>query len=82
MPDTKEECIWLRHCEEDQCTTDPIQGEVEGSLPDWLSGVLYRTGPGVHRYGREEVRHAFDAGAIMHAIEVRINLKGIYEFMY
>ena len=67
-----DECVWSRHCTEDECTVDPIEGTIEGSIPNWLSGVLYRTGPGVHKHGEQEVLHAFDASAIMHAVEVRL----------
>eukprot|EP00095_Tigriopus_kingsejongensis_P002424 maker-scaffold386_size188734-snap-gene-0.22 protein:Tk02424 transcript:maker-scaffold386_size188734-snap-gene-0.22-mRNA-1 annotation:"-carotene -monooxygenase-like" len=63
---------FTRHCEPSQVTEEPIASESRfGQVPDWLSGVLYRTGPGVQKFGEEQYKHAFDAIAILHAFEIR-----------
>jgi beta-carotene 15,15'-monooxygenase len=41
--------------------------DVEGTLPDWLSGTLVRNGPGSFRTGPEEVDHWFDGLAMLRA---------------
>ena len=62
----------MRHCDPEDCTIEAIEpSSVSGQIPEWLSGVLYRTGPGVQRYGNETFDHAFDGNAILHAFEVR-----------
>ncbi|MFB6282127.1 MAG: carotenoid oxygenase family protein [Haloferacaceae archaeon] len=38
---------------------------VEGTLPDWLSGVLIRNGPGAFSAGGERVDHWFDGLAML-----------------
>ena len=61
--------VWIRSCPPEDCTVDPVEGDVtEGSIPEWLSGVLYRTGSGYYLQG---VKHIFDGMAILHAIEMK-----------
>lgn len=68
----EKDVFWARHCDPGSCTSDPIEPESStGKLPDWLSGVLYRTGPGVQKFGEDHYRHAFDGIAILHAVEIR-----------
>jgi torulene dioxygenase len=45
----------------------PVQLPIHGSLPSWLSGTLYRTGPGTYQVkteknkkGYHDVQHWFD----------------------
>lgn len=45
----------------------PVQIPIQGSLPPWLSGALYRTGPGTfsvktskNKRGVHDVAHWFD----------------------
>ncbi|XP_059084568.1 carotenoid isomerooxygenase-like [Tigriopus californicus] len=64
--------LWARHCDPKLCSTDPIAAEsTSGTLPEWLSGVLYRTGPGVRKFGKDQYLHAMDGLAIIHAVEIR-----------
>lgn len=64
--------LWARHCDPDLCTIDPIPGHAHsGTLPNWLSGVLYRTGPGVRKFGKDQYLHAMDGLAIIHAVEIQ-----------
>jgi len=51
----------------------PLEGEfeldalpVEGSLPTWLRGTLFRNGPGAWEAGRDRMRHWFDGLAMLH----------------
>ncbi|MFB6304802.1 MAG: carotenoid oxygenase family protein [Haloferacaceae archaeon] len=40
--------------------------DVEGELPDWLSGVLIRNGPGAFGFDGDAVDHWFDGLAMLH----------------
>jgi carotenoid cleavage dioxygenase-like enzyme len=51
----------------------PLGGEytldtlpVEGNLPTWLNGTLFRNGPGTWEAGRDRMRHWFDGLAMLH----------------
>ena len=39
---------------------------VEGSVPDWLVGMLLRNGPGTFNVGAQQYRHWFDGLAMLH----------------
>jgi len=39
---------------------------VTGHIPDWLSGTLFRNGPGAFSVGTERYRHWFDGLAMLH----------------
>ncbi|XP_015369848.1 PREDICTED: carotenoid isomerooxygenase isoform X1 [Diuraphis noxia] len=56
--------IWLRNCTHEIPT--PIQGKIEGKIPEWLSGSLLRNGPGSTRVGNYEFKHVFDSSALLH----------------
>src|SRR5438477_5649020 len=40
--------------------------ELEGSVPEWLSGSLLRTGPARFEVGEDRYRHWFDGLAMLH----------------
>ena len=40
---------------------------VEGTLPDWLEGVLLRNGPALFEIGGQKYNHWFDGLAMLHA---------------
>ena len=65
--------LWLRRCGEDDIVKEPIEGVIEndGRIPQWLSGVLYRTGYGLYVHGKDELKHSFDSLAVVHAIEIK-----------
>jgi len=44
---------------------------VQGVVPDWLSGVLYRNGPGRYDGPAWEARHAFDGLALLQRFAIR-----------
>ncbi|CAO3593406.1 unnamed protein product [Absidia cylindrospora] len=55
---------------------DPIWIDVQGKLPSWLNGVLYRIGPGKFILGDQQegarsitITHAFDGLAYIHRFE-------------
>ena len=71
--DMKKYHLWSRHCDPEDCATEPLESSsVSGVIPEWLNGVLYRTGAGVQTYGDGVYyKHAFDGMAILHAFEIR-----------
>lgn len=46
--------------------TEPLCGEVQGSIPKWLNGCLLRNGPGKLNFGDVKVDHLFDSPALLH----------------
>lgn len=51
--------------------TDSERLAVEGELPDWLSGTLYRNGPGRFHVGDRALTHWFDGFALLRRFEFR-----------
>lgn len=47
-----------------------VELEVEGSVPDWLEGSLYRNGPAKFEAGDRELNHWFDGYAMLHLFEI------------
>lgn len=51
----------------------PLEGEfefdalpIEGEVPPWLRGTLFRNGPGTWEAGKDRMRHWFDGLAMLH----------------
>ena len=44
---------------------------IEGSVPPWLRGSLYRNGPGLFRAGSQNLEHLFDGYALLNKFEFR-----------
>lgn len=42
---------------------------VQGSLPEWLTGMLLRNGPGRWDFDKQEVNHWFDGLAMLHSFD-------------
>ena len=42
-----------------------------GEVPDWLSGTLYRVGPGVIQSGETLFEHLFDMPSVLHKYSLR-----------
>jgi beta,beta-carotene 9',10'-dioxygenase len=40
--------------------------DVEGHIPDWLTGTLLRVGPGRFEWGPDRYRHWFDGSGMIH----------------
>ncbi len=56
----------------------PLEGEfeidalpVEGEIPPWLRGTLFRNGPGTWEAGKSRMRHWFDGLAMLHRFGFR-----------
>lgn len=44
----------------------PIEPNVVGVIPTWISGSLYRNGNGVYKMGKDRWSHVFDGFAVLH----------------
>ncbi|RVE52616.1 hypothetical protein evm_002735, partial [Chilo suppressalis] len=60
--------VWLRSCEQE--VTEPLEGEIEGEIPAWLSGTLLRNGPGSLKVGDMRFDHLFDGSALLHRFAI------------
>ena len=49
---------------------DPIDAEVEGTIPEWLRGQLVRVGPGKFEWGETKYNHWFDGDAILNRFAI------------
>jgi carotenoid cleavage dioxygenase-like enzyme len=49
---------------------EPISLALRGELPDWLDGVLLRTGPSQFEVGDRSYRHWFDGLAMLHRFSI------------
>ncbi|KAI9490811.1 carotenoid oxygenase [Zychaea mexicana] len=54
---------------------NPIWCPIEGSIPPWVNGILYRTGPGKYNLGDDKkkqyvIQHAFDGLPFVHRFEL------------
>ena len=47
-----------------------ISVPVQGTIPSWVKGVLYRTGPGIYEGGSIKVRHWFDGYGCVYRFEI------------
>ncbi|XP_015602601.1 carotenoid isomerooxygenase isoform X3 [Cephus cinctus] len=64
--------IWMRSCEHEVIV--PISGEVIGTVPKWLCGILLRNGPGSLKVGEYRFDHLFDSSALLHKRFVETNV--------
>lgn len=51
----------------------PVETEVDGSMPEWLEGTLFRNGPGRYDYGKRSNQHLFDGHALLHKFKIGQN---------
>lgn len=56
----------LRHELKEEYTAQPLR-DVQGTVPEWLSGTLVRNGPAKFEAGGRSVFHWFDGLAMLHA---------------
>uniref|UniRef100_A0A0A9W8E1 Beta,beta-carotene 15,15'-monooxygenase n=1 Tax=Lygus hesperus TaxID=30085 RepID=A0A0A9W8E1_LYGHE len=61
--------LYMRDCTID--TAVPIKGVVEGTIPTWLNGALFRNGPGKRSFGDMRTQHAFDAAALLRKFTIK-----------
>ena len=43
--------------------------QIDGEVPSWLKGSMFRNGPGQYEYGQDHFKHIFDPSAIIQKIE-------------
>nr|XP_040237975.2 carotenoid isomerooxygenase isoform X1 [Anopheles coluzzii] len=60
--------VWLRSCEQE--IVEPIEGKVQGTVPEWLNGSLLRNGPGSLKVGDMMFNHLFDSSALLHRFNI------------
>src|SRR6056297_873912 len=53
----------------DATATQPLP--VIGTIPEWLSGTMVRTGPSQFEVGNQSYRHWFDGLAMLHGFDIR-----------
>ncbi|CAL4145028.1 unnamed protein product [Meganyctiphanes norvegica] len=55
----------------DKATNVPAKGIVQGEIPSWVEGNLYRDGPGVFNIGDTWYKHFFDGMAVIHKFHIK-----------
>ena len=58
----------LRSLEKD--CPEPVETNVTGTIPDWLSGTLFRNGPGRYEFGDKSYTHLYDGHACVHRFSI------------
>jgi carotenoid cleavage dioxygenase-like enzyme len=56
---------------EKQDTTEPVKTTVKGNIPKWLSGSLFRNGPGRYDFENKYYNHLFDGAACVNKFEIK-----------
>ncbi|KAI8137105.1 carotenoid oxygenase, partial [Fennellomyces sp. T-0311] len=60
---------------------EPVWNSIEGTIPPWVSGILFRTGPAKYNLGKDEkqymIRHAFDGLPFVHRFEVSADKQAV-----
>lgn len=49
---------------------EPIEGELTGEIPKWISGSLIQNGPGAFKIGDVTLNHVFDGMALLHRFNI------------
>ncbi|XP_018582330.2 retinal Mueller cells isomerohydrolase-like isoform X2 [Scleropages formosus] len=50
---------------------EPIEAQVTGQVPQWLTGSLLRVGPGMFEVGDQAFHHLFDGQALIHKFDLK-----------
>lgn len=50
---------------------DAIELEYQGRIPSYISGTVYRNGPGIYEWGNTTYDHMFDPNGILQAIRIQ-----------
>ena len=61
--------VWGFTSLNDEFSLDPL--EASGKIPEWLSGILVRTGPAKFETAKRKLNHWFDGFAMLHAFEFK-----------
>ncbi|XP_056400753.1 carotenoid-cleaving dioxygenase, mitochondrial-like isoform X1 [Hyla sarda] len=51
-------------------TPQPISTRITGSIPEWITGSLFRNGPGRFEFGNDKFNHWFDGMSLMHKFTI------------
>uniref|UniRef100_A0A3Q3E0F0 Beta-carotene oxygenase 2b n=1 Tax=Hippocampus comes TaxID=109280 RepID=A0A3Q3E0F0_HIPCM len=51
-------------------TPQPIQTNITGKFPEWISGSFLRNGPGKFEIGNQKFNHWFDGMALLHQFKI------------
>jgi carotenoid cleavage dioxygenase-like enzyme len=57
--------------------TPEVEAVITGQVPSWLTGSLYRNGPGRYEYGDKAYTHLFDGHGCVHKFKI-LNGKVFY----
>lgn len=56
--------------ETNEAVTEPLALQVRGQIPDWLTGQLFRNGPGRWEFDQQQANHWFDGMALIHCFTI------------
>ncbi|XP_070499714.1 carotenoid isomerooxygenase-like [Chironomus tepperi] len=59
---------WIRNRKEE--IIEPINGEIIGEIPNWISGSFILNGPGTFKVGDVSLNHVFDGMALLHRFHI------------
>ncbi|KAM3920984.1 carotenoid-cleaving dioxygenase, mitochondrial-like [Leptodactylus fuscus] len=51
-------------------TPQPVSTRISGTVPEWITGSLFRNGPGRFEFGNDKYNHWFDGMALMHKFTI------------
>lgn len=54
-----------------QETPSPVEANIIGTFPKWLTGTFLRNGPGQFEAGEQKLNHMFDGFALMHKFDIQ-----------
>ena len=49
---------------------EPVETTLKGKIPDWVSGTLFRNGPGRFEFGDKKHTHLFDGHSCIHKYKI------------
>jgi carotenoid cleavage dioxygenase-like enzyme len=49
---------------------EPVQTTIRGEIPKWVTGTLFRNGPGRFDYGDKSYQHLFDGHSCIHKFKI------------
>ncbi|XP_046357914.2 beta,beta-carotene 15,15'-dioxygenase-like [Haliotis rufescens] len=61
---------WLTYKPGDQLEK-PVDTNITGTIPQWVTGTLYRNGSGMFKVGETTVKHLFDGLAVLHKFTIK-----------
>jgi carotenoid cleavage dioxygenase-like enzyme len=49
---------------------EPVEATIRGEIPEWVSGTLFRNGPGRFDYDDKSFKHLFDGNSCIHKFKI------------